>query len=87
MAWPSMDHCHGPLLALAWSTIITESAIGANKFMDNAFEETLSLNHRRQSAVTRAQEKRSPLKAGFYASIQYSIFECTLSCAEHTNKT
>ena len=34
MAWLSMDHCHVPLLALAWSTIITGSTIKAHKFMD-----------------------------------------------------
>ena len=52
MAWPLMDHCHDPLLALAWNTIITGSAIGANEFMGNAFEEALLPNHRRRSAIT-----------------------------------
>ena len=47
MAWPSMDHCHGPLLALAWSTII-----GANKFMD--IWGSTAAKPRRRSTVTQA---------------------------------
>ena len=49
-------------------TIITGYAIGANKFIDNTYEEALLLNHCHRSAVARAPEQRSPPKAGFYAS-------------------
>ena len=45
----------------------TGSAIGANQFMNNAFEEVLSPDHCRQRAVARAPEQRSPPLAGFYA--------------------
>ena len=60
MAWPLMDHFHGSFLALAWSTIITGSAIGAKKFMYNALEEALSPKRHYPSAVTCALEQRSP---------------------------
>ena len=62
MAWPSMDHCRVPLLALASSTIITGSAIGAHKFMDicrSTVTKPPSLKRRYPSAGAE--------KAGFYA--------------------
>ena len=71
MAWLSMDHCHVALLALAWSTIITGSAIGAHKFMDicgSTVTEPLSPKRRYPRVVARTLEQRSLPKAGFYAS-------------------
>ena len=67
MAWPLMDHFHGSFLALACSTIITGSAIGAKKLMYNALEEALSPKRCYPSAVACAAEQKSPPKAGFYA--------------------
>ena len=64
MAWPSKDHCHVPLLALASSTTSTGSAIEAHKCM----AKPLSPKRRYPSAVARAPEQRSPPKAGFHAS-------------------
>ena len=72
MAWPSMDHCHVPLLALAWSPIITGSGIGAHKFMDicgSTVTEPLSPKRHYLRAVARALEQRRLPKAGFYASV------------------
>ena len=51
----------------------TEPPIGANKFMDNAFEEALSLNHVAEALLP---ERRSR-EAGFYASIQYTQMKYT----------
>ena len=75
MAWLSMDHCHVPLLALAWSTVITGSAIEAHKFMDicgSTVAEPPSPKCRYPSAIARAPEQRSLPLAAFYASIYYS---------------
>ena len=74
MAWSSIAYCHGPLLALVWSTINTGLAIGANKFMDiwgSTVSEPLSPKRRYSSVVARSPEQRSPLKADFYASSVY----------------
>ena len=58
-----------PFACLEHHLLATGLAIGANKLIDNTFEEAPSPSHHHQSAVARAPEQRSPLKAGSFTGI------------------
>ena len=56
--------------------LATGLAIGENKLMDNAFQESPSPSQCRRSAVAPAPEQLSLLKAGFFASIYIYVYTC-----------